>query len=141
MGRAIDKKRRAQTYKTLSAFFQNDPQIDLTVYCREFGKSIFYGVPYIVNKKEYEAVFEITFLWIKAKCIENISNGVPAEELPQTPFTTMYTSFFKCGKNIQSPISFNTGGGYRHIIYLTMYAHNDSEEYFAELRKALQDYR
>ena len=141
MGRPIDKKRRVQTYKTLSAFFQNDPRIDLTVYCGEFGKSIFYGVPYIINKKENEAVFEIIFLWNEAKRVENISNGVSAEELPQTPFTTMYNLFIKRGKNIQSPISFNTGGGYRHMIYLTMYVHDDSEDYIEELRKALQDYR
>ena len=142
MGKAIKKETRIRTYAMLKNFFSENPEIDIAVSCSEFGKMIFYNMPYALTNESHfnETIINIAFCWDKAKKCEIVSGVDFTDELPKTPFTTMYTSFCKSGKDLQSPIFFNTGGGYRHMIYLIMYLHNDSEDHVINMKNFLEEY-
>ena len=143
MGKAIKKETRIRTYTMLQKFFSGDPKIDIAAYCSEFGECIFYDVPYELN---YEPCFNgtivnITFCWGESKKCEIVSGVDFTDELPKTPFTTMYTSFLKYGKDFQSPVAFDTRGGYRHMIRLIMYVHDDSDTHAVCIRNMLEEYK
>ena len=143
MGKAIKKEARIRTYTMLQNFFSGNPKIDIAAYCDEFGKCIFYDVPYELcyEPRFNETIINITFTWDKAKKCEIVSGVDFTDELPKTPFTTMYTSFFKGGKGFQSPVFFDTGGGYRHMIRLIMYVHDDSDTHAVCIRNMLEEYK
>ena len=143
MGKAIKKETRIRTYTMLQNFFSVNPKIDIAAYCDEFGKCIFYDVPYELNcePRFSETIVNITFCWGESKKYEIVSGVDFTDELPKTPFTTMYVSFHKSGKDFRSPVLFDTGGGYRHMIRLAMYVHDESVDHATYMRNMLEEYK
>ena len=141
MGKALKRTERDKAHRLLLNFFNGTSSVDIVACCDEYGKCIFYDVPYEVcyEQRFNETIVIIKFDWEKSGKREIVSGTDFIDELPKTPFTTIYNSFIKTGKSNQDPISFNTSKGYRHLIYFFMYAHSNKEEQLSFIKKILNE--
>lgn len=121
---------RAHNLNVLTGFLAQNTTLDIVFACPALGKSIFWDVPYKAMTEPYndEKIIELSIDWKRAKKQELLKGSISVEDLPTDPFSTKYQAFQKGNRSPLGPISFNTGGGYRHMFYINVFGHSDESE-------------
>ena len=141
VGKAQKKNARKISYNNMKLFFAENKRIDAVAYCEPFGGAIYCNIPYEVESSTYidEDILELTLYWSEAEPIDDVFGAIPGDEFPTMPFSTKYTAFKTGGS--RNMLFFDTGGGFRNMIHIYLFAHNDDHEHMKEMKKLLQEFR
>lgn len=141
VGKAQKKNTRKISYNNMKLFFAENKRIDAVAYCEPFGGAIYCNIPYEVESSTYidEDILELTLCWTEAEPIEYVFGAIPVCKFPTMPFSTKYTAFKNGGSRYQ--LFFDTGGGFRNMIHIYLFTHNDDPEHMKDMKKLLQEFR
>lgn len=136
--RTIKIEHRKKTNIMLKDFFEKNQTFDIVAYCDVLGGAIFWNVPY--SFREDVDSIELYIQWGSSEKVEYSDNHFSPDCFPNPILSTKYNNISKCSKKEIGPIAFNTGGGYRYMIYFHVFGHSDNENYASEVKALLNDF-
>ena len=134
----VKLEQRKRTNKMLNAFFESNKALDIVVCCDTLGNAVFWDVPYYTN--ELDDSLELYVLWDQAGKIDFGGSSFSLSEFPTTTFSTKYNVINKGNRNALGPISFNTGGGFRHFIFFNVFGHSEVPEHVETVNSLLEEF-